>query len=115
MIPEIITRPQADALMWAVLALGLVLGPVAGALARRGGNAPLPAALLWGGPPVLAGILWRVYNAITDRLGLDSVANLAINAALFIAVGAACGFAWTRLASPATREDTGNEPTKGAP
>jgi hypothetical protein len=94
---ELVTRAQADMLLNIVTVLGFIVGGVAAALARKRGGAAVPAAALWGGPLVLAGILWRVYNAITDRMGLDSVANLFVNAALFIIVGAACGAGWVFL------------------
>ena len=71
---------------------------VAFALARRRGENGPAAALLYGGPLLLTGILWRVYNAITDRIGLDKVANLAVNLVLFVGIGAACGFGWRALA-----------------
>ena len=35
--------------------------------------------------------LWRLSGIITDRLGLDSVANLLIQAALFVVLGLAAG------------------------
>jgi hypothetical protein len=94
----IVTRAQADALFAAMLVVGLVAAPVAFATARKRGGDGLAAALLWGGPLVLVGILWRVYNAITDRIGLDRVANLGVNLALFVTLGAACGFGWAKLA-----------------
>lgn len=94
---EIITRPQADALLNAVLALGLVLALVGALTARRRNARPVWGAMAWGGPLVLAWALWRSYNAITDRLGLDSVLNLVVNAVLFVFVGAVCGFIWARF------------------
>lgn len=36
-------------------------------------------------------LLWKMYNALTDRNGLDSVRNLAINFALFVLIGAIIG------------------------
>ena len=95
---EIITRPQADLLLNFVLVVG-VLAAIAGALwARHRKESPLWGGLTWGGPLVLAFVSWRIYNAITDRLGLDSVLNLLVNAALFVVVGAVCGLVWARLA-----------------
>ena len=35
--------------------------------------------------------LWTVYNAITDRLGLDTVKNLLVNLALFVFIGILAG------------------------
>ena len=65
---------------------GLLLGLGWGARSRR----PVPGALqglACGllGPAVWA--LWRIYNAIEDHYGLDSVKALLINLALFVAVG----------------------------
>jgi len=40
---------------------------------------------------ILNWLLWRVYNAITDRLGLDTVRNLFANLALFAVVGVVGG------------------------
>lgn len=97
MIPELVTRAQADALMGGVPMLGLVAGAVAFAYVRRRGGDGLLYGLLWGGPPILAGVLWRVYNVITDRLGLDSVANLLVNLAMFVGLGALCGWGWVWL------------------
>lgn len=109
---ELVTRAQADAFFLGVLLLGLLLAPVAGWLARRRSGDPLLAALLWGGPLVLIGVLWRIYNAITDRVGLDSVMNLAVNAVLFVVVGAVCGLGWTWLTArrhrPAAAGTTGD-------
>ena len=41
--------------------------------------------------------LWRLSGIITDRLGLDSVANLLIQAAMFLVVGFAVGIVVARL------------------
>ena len=93
---ELLTLAQANALFGVGLPLlGLVLGGAifAGRKDRR-------LALLCGVPPLVAGSLWWVYNGITAALGLDTVLNLFVNAALFLAVGAALGWAWRRV-SPA--------------
>jgi hypothetical protein len=68
------------------LGVGAALGArkqavVAGAL--RGGVIGLLGPLNW--------LLWKVYNALTDRNGLDSVPNLEVNLALFVVVGAGIG------------------------
>jgi hypothetical protein len=78
-------------------AAGLLIGLGWGARCRR----PVPGALqglACGllGPAVWA--LWRIYNAIEDRYGLDSVKALFINLALFIVVGITTGMmiGWSR-------------------
>ncbi|MBC8103233.1 MAG: hypothetical protein H7Z41_11655 [Cytophagales bacterium] len=96
---ELITRAQADTFFVVLLGVGFVAALSAGMLARRRGGDPLLGALFWGGPPLLIGLMWRVYNAITDRIGLDRVANLAVNFALFVAVGVACGLGWTAISA----------------
>jgi len=98
MVPELITVAQADVLFGALLVLGLVVAPIAFVVARRRGGDGATTALLVGGPPVLIGLLWPVYNAVTNRLGLDTVANLLVNLALFVVVGVTCGAGWAWLA-----------------
>jgi len=100
-VNELVTQRQADLLFTLLPLVGLVLGAVMAMGARRrtgDKRAILAAALGWGLPLVLVGVLWRVYNAITERLGLDTVANLAANAVLFVVVGVVCGVVWARLA-----------------
>jgi len=96
-VKEMITRGQADALFTAVLLLGIVLGPLAWFVAKRRGGNPLAAALATGGGPILVGVLWRVYNAIADSLGLDTVRNLVANLVLFVLLGAVIGAVWARF------------------
>lgn len=38
-------------------------------------------------------LMWRVFNGITDTVGLDTVRNLLINVALFVTVGVVIGVA----------------------
>lgn len=78
-----------------------ILGPVAGLLigavtGRRHGRVrqAAQAGLLFGLLGTLNWLLWRVYNALTDANGLDSVKGLAINLALFVVVGIALGFGY---------------------
>lgn len=104
---ELVTRQQADTLFSALLVLGLVAGLVAAVIARRRRGNPLLAALAVGGPLLLVGAMWPVYNAITDRIGLDTVKNLLVNAILFVAVGIACGVFWAWLT---TRRIPGSVP-----
>ena len=60
-------------------------------------------------------LLWRVYNAITDRIGLDTVRNLLTNLALFIIVGAAIGLIVGRMLRPSTDAGTNDTERIGPP
>ncbi len=111
MMKELVTTEQAEQvlrLLAMVLPIaGLVIGAIAGAARRR-----LPGHALTGlliglvGPA--AWLLWRVYNAIEGRFGLDSVKGLLINLALFavigVAVGVAIGWLLSQRPRPGNRE-----------
>ena len=87
---------------------GLVLGTAVGYRRKRPRQFGI-AGLLIGLLGTLNWLLWRVYNALTDANGLDSVKGLGINLALFVAVGAALGVgysAWLRR-NPAVPDDPG--------
>lgn len=93
---ELIDEQTANAVMnllaVALPLAGLLIGAAAGGLQRR----PVPGALRGlavGCIGILNWILWRLYNAITDQLGLDTVKNLLVNLALFLAIGIAGGVA----------------------
>jgi hypothetical protein len=99
---EIVTIEQVDRLFqWLAIIsppFGLLLGAAFGARhgkARRGAINGLLVGLL--GPMNLA--LWALYNAITERLGLDRVVNLVVNIVIFAGLGAVMGFVfgyWSR-------------------
>ena len=84
---ELIDLHQAHLLMLGVLVLAPLIGLAWGFVKKR-----LPLGLAVG---VLAGggnyALWTVYNAITQKLGLDTVTNLLVNLGVFVAVGIAIG------------------------
>lgn len=84
---ELIDPQQAHLLMLGVLVLAPLIGLIWGYVAKR-----LPFGLALG---VLVGggnyVLWTVYNAITDHLGLDTVKNLLANLGLFVVIGLAVG------------------------
>lgn len=42
-------------------------------------------------------LLWHIYNALTDRNGLDTVRNLVINLLLFVLLGGLIGLAASRF------------------
>jgi hypothetical protein len=99
---EIITLDEANRLFLILavavpvvcVALGALAGARRGALGRGAMNGLLIGLL---GPANLA--LWKIYNLITDRLGLDTVKNLLINLGLFIALGIIAGIVIGHFAS----------------
>src|SRR5262245_40151767 len=91
---EIITMEQANRLFLVLAIAGPILGLAVGSFIggkagemKAGAIKGLSAGLLG----VLILVLWKVYNAITDRLGLDTVKNLVVNLVLFIGLGIAAG------------------------
>lgn len=93
---ELITLEQAESAFRALALVGPLLGAAVGAglgARSRRVRAGTMAGLGWGllGPAIW--LLWRMYSAITDRLGMDTVLNLVVNLALFAAIGLASGMA----------------------
>lgn len=79
-------------LMLAVLFGAPLVGLVWGVVAKR-----LVRGLVIGlGVGIGNDVLWTVYNAITDKLGLDTVKNLVVNVSLFVVLGVIIGLgaAW---------------------
>jgi len=70
--------------------VGVILGILLGAHERRAWPRVLAGALI-GAIGTLMYAMWRVYGAITDALGLDSVANLALQLVMFAILGAGLG------------------------
>lgn len=91
---ELVTTEQAERvirlLAIALPVAGLALGLIAGAVRKRAGSDAL-LGLLCGLSGPLIWALWRVYNGVTGKFGLDSVKGLLINLTLFVAVGLAIG------------------------
>lgn len=84
---ELIDEHQAHLLMLAVLALAPLVGLAWGTRAKRVGRGLCAGALVGGGNYAL----WTAYNAITAKLGLDTVANLLVNLGLFVVLGTLIG------------------------
>ena len=86
---ELIDERQAYLFMLAVLIAAPLIGLIWGVLTKR-----LVRGLAVG---LLVGVgnyaLWTVYNAITDKLGLDTVKNLLVNLVLFVVIGIVAGLA----------------------
>lgn len=99
---ELITIEEMNHLMLAVLVAAPVIGLILGAIARRVRMYGLAGLAIGTGNF----LLWKIYSAITDRLGLDTVLNLAVNLGLFIVVGVVVGVVLGRMGSrPKTGED----------
>ncbi len=92
---ELIDFHQAQMLMLVVLGLAPLVGLAWGLVKKR------PAPGLIGGLLVGGGnfALWTLYNAITERLGLDTVKNLLVNLALFVVLGIVIGLVVGRYAA----------------
>jgi len=71
---------------------GFIIGIMLGAHENRAIR-KMVAGTLIGGLCTVAYAMWRVYNAITERLGLDSVVNTALQLVMFAALGLLIGFA----------------------
>ena|SRR5579883_612283 len=111
---ELISPHQAQVLMIAVLIVAPVAGLVWGAAAKR-----LVSGFLIGLAIGIGNfILWTVYNAITDRLGLDTVKNLVVNLVLFIVIGIIVGGAigyWGRRGDASSGDASPGGGGGGAP
>jgi len=84
---ELIDPHQAHLLMLGVFVLALLIGLGWGAVNKRLPFGVIIGLLVGGGNYAL----WTLYNAITQKLGLDTVANLLVNLGLFIVIGIAIG------------------------
>jgi hypothetical protein len=112
---EIVTMEQANGIFLTLAITGPVLGLLIGLIVgRKHGETQLGAfkGLMVGmlGPVNL--LLWKVYNVLTDRMGLDTVKNLLVQLALFaglgIVAGLLLGYYWRRQCGP-----SGAGPTDG--
>ena len=84
---ELIDAHQAHLLMIGVLVLAPLIGLLWGFLAKRAVRGLLIGVLVGAGNFAL----WNGYNAITDKLGLDTVKNLLTNLCLFVVLGVVIG------------------------
>lgn len=97
---EIVTVEQVNA-VFLLLAVGLpVLGLLLGAGLGKHQHQVLRGALkglLIGLLGPLNLLLWKTYNVLTDRFGLDSIKNLFINLALFVILGIVAGVLFAKF------------------
>jgi len=87
-----------------LVSMGAILGPILGLIlgaalgtARKAVKAYTLRGLAIGALGILNWGLWHLFNAITDRMGLDTVRNLVANAIVFVILGALLGAALGRL------------------
>lgn len=90
---ELITIEQANRLMMALIVIAPVIGALCGLAVKRVKAGALVGLALGVGNYAL----WKIYNAITDYLGLDTVKNLAVNVTLFVVVGIVIGLVVARF------------------
>ena len=95
---ELIDAHQAHLLMLGVLGIAPLIGLLWGFLAKRAGRGLLIGVLVGAGNFAL----WNGYNAITDKLGLDTVKNLLTNLCLFIVLGVVIGIGASWFATKKT-------------
>jgi len=110
---QLVDPATAERIVLALAALMVVVGLGAGAILglwRRpfGPNFLGGAAVALLGPVVW--LLWRVYNAVENAFGLDSVRALTVNLIVFVIAGFAIGAAGARLRRRLTsmRKEVGN-------
>lgn len=107
-LQEIVSADQVGRL-FAVLAiaaplLGAVIGYFLGV--RRGhGRQGLSFGVLIGMIGPANWLLWRLYNLLTDRMGLDTVLNFVVNLTLFAALGVVSGLVLGRYTRGRSRKD----------
>ncbi len=78
---------------------GLLVGALLGAK-KQNVKAGATRGLLLGLLGTANLLLWRVYNALTEANGLDSVRGLSINFGLFTFLGIAAGIVGAKRAQP---------------
>jgi len=78
--------------------MGLILGIIFGAH-RRHTASRIIAGTLTGALGLVVYGMWRAYGAITNALGLDSLANLGLQILMFAAVGAVLGVAGFKISA----------------
>lgn len=94
---ELVDTGKVGAALALLSVLALALSLALGARSRSRAGAALRRGALLSGAVVLVWPLWLVYNAIENRFGLDSVAALLLNLALFAIIGTAGGLLMRRL------------------
>ncbi len=96
---EIVTVAQVEGLFRVLAVGGPLLGAMVGILMGRTRRSVGRYGLAGACIGLLASLnygAWRLYLAISERLGMDTVANLLVNLGLFVAVGCVGGVLYGR-------------------
>jgi drug/metabolite transporter (DMT)-like permease len=93
---ELVTVEQANHFITAFIIAAPIIGAVVGAFYKKIGAGALTGLLLG----LTNFMLWKFYNGITEKLGLDTVKNFGVNLVLFVAVGIGAGFVWAAFIKP---------------
>jgi hypothetical protein len=113
---EIVTVEQMDRLFLALAiaapVLGLAFGAFTGRRASAGRGALKGFVVGLVGPVNL--LLWKMYNVLTDRMGLDTVKNLLVQLGLFIALGVIAGLAFGFATKRQGLNESGSDGGDGA-
>jgi hypothetical protein len=95
---EIVDLATVDKLLMALAVLGPLVGLAVGAGTAGADRKPgAIRGLAVGLVGTLVFAMWKVYNGITDHLGLDTVKNVVVNLVLFVAVGVVAGLLLRRM------------------
>ncbi len=86
---ELIDEHQVHLLMLGLLLVAPLAGLAWGARTKQVGPGLVLGLLVGAGNYAL----WTAYNAITEKLGLDTVKNLLVNLGLFVVLGIVVGLA----------------------
>lgn len=78
---------------WVAILLPILAAPIGYFLAVKGKSRVVNALrwLMWGMLGPFNWLMWRLYNVLTDRNGLDSVSNVVVNLVVFAVVGCLSG------------------------
>lgn len=93
-VRELVSPETVERAFWIAAAVGPVIGLFVGGTIgyiKRSTKRGLIGGFLLGLLTYVVYGMWRIFNVVTDKLGLDSVANLVVELFLFAAVGMLIG------------------------
>jgi hypothetical protein len=110
---ELVTVEQVESLFRVLAIAGPLVGAAVGAALgsrRRMVRCGAFRGLGIGSLAVLNYALWRMFTALTERNGLDSVANLLLNLGIFVVLGLVGGVLYGRLTRRSAVETASTSP-----